>query len=124
MTREKVIVKLNSATATIGCFDHRCERMQLYNVVSFVRLFGRFYLLLWLYFCFEIVICHFSILQLLNQLARRVERANCYALNITCMQSYFVFCRMFAKMMDMLSEEINFNESEAVNFSGGSAVDG
>ena len=92
VTREKVIVKLNSATATIGCFDHRCERMQLYNVVSFVRLFGRFYLLLWLYFCFEIVICHFSILQLLNQLARRVERANCYALNITCMQSYFVAC--------------------------------
>ena len=96
VTREKVIVKLNSATATIGCLDHRCERMQLYNVVSFVRLFGRFYLLLWLYFCFEIVICRLSILQLLNQLARRVVRANCYALNITCMQSYFVFCCMLA----------------------------
>ena len=96
VTREKVIVKLNSETATIGCFDHRSERLQSYNVVSFVRLFGRFHLLLWLYFCFEIVICRLSILQLLNQLARRVVRANCYALNITCMQSYFVFCCMFA----------------------------
>ena len=93
VTREKVIVKLNSATATIGCFDHRSERLQLYNIVSFVRLFCRFYLLIWPYFCF--VFCWLSILQL-NQLARRVVRANCHALNITCMQSYFVFCCIFA----------------------------
>ena len=31
-----------------------------------------------------------------STLARRIVRANCYALNITYMQSYFVFCCMLA----------------------------
>ena len=103
VTREKVIVKLNSATATIGCFDHRSERLQLYNIVSLVRLFCRIYLLLCPYFCFEIVFCRLSILQL-NQLAIRVVRANCYALNITYMQSYFVFCCMLATFYPKLNQ--------------------